>query len=135
VSRVCHYTLMKHKKHCESSGGAYKRPDLRCSFRGLGCNKRRGSREFPGDGLGLALANCPSRRRPDGCRRLLLAADPEGRGTQPWPGPWNGGTGPEGCMAVAAPSLEHLNSGRREGDGGSHGLAATSTPIKWISQT
>jgi hypothetical protein len=126
---------MKLKKHCESSGGAYKRPDLRCSFRGLGPNKRRGGGGGAGNFPATASASHSSIVLPDGCRRLLLVADPDGRGMQPWPGPWNGGTGPEGCMAVAAPSLEHLDIGRREGDGGSHGLAATSTPIKWISQT
>jgi hypothetical protein len=38
-------------------------------------------------------------------------------------------------VAVAAPDLEHLKVGGGEGDGGRHGLAATSTPIRWIAQT
>lgn len=120
-----------HKRHCKSiHWGAYKRPDLRCSFGSLGSDQRRGSRESPGHGVGLALLDGPPRRRPDRRRRLLLAADPHGHGTHPWPGSWHGGAAPERRVAVAAPALEHLHVGRGEGDGGRHSLAATSTPTK-----
>ena len=114
---------------------AYKGPDLRCSFRSLWSNQGRGSREFPSDSVGLALLDGPPWRRPDGRRRLLLAADPDGRGTQSWPGSWNSEAAPESWVTAAAPTLEHLHVGRGEGDGGRHGLTATSTPIRWIPQT
>ena len=128
-------TVRAHKIQRGNPASAYKGPDLRCSFRGLWPNQRRGSREFPSDGVGLALLDGPPGRRPDGGRRLLLAADPDGRGAQPWPGSWDGGAAPKGRMAMSTPSLEHLNVGGGEGDGGRHDLAATSTPIRWIPQT
>lgn len=128
-------TVRARKIHRRNPSSAYKGPDLRRSFRGLRPNQRRGSRELPSDGVGLALLDGPPGRRPDGRRRLLLAADPDGRGAQPWPGSWHGGTASKGGVAVATPSLEHLNVGGGEGDGERHGRAATEVNANTMDST
>src|SRR4051812_16764854 len=90
-------TTLYTSKHCKIQIGAYKRPDLRRAVGGLWSNKRRRGGEPPSDSVGLALLDAPPGRRPDG--RLLLAADPDGRGTRPLPGSWDGETAAEGRMA------------------------------------